>query len=98
MPVDSHATHPSTQRTNHRADCHSKDGSELRPSYETFTGERVQHNLTYACRQMGRKYNGAWVPLDECMGCKSVKDEAYITKARQDIDRESKRFMKADQR
>ena len=50
------------------------------------------------CRQVGRRFNGTWVPLDECLGCKAEKDEMYISKARIDIDADSAKHMKADQR
>ena len=57
MPVDDHAIHPSVRHTDIKAGCHSKDASELRPSYKTFVGEHVQHEMSYSCRQIGRKYN-----------------------------------------
>ena len=50
------------------------------------------------CRQVGRRFNGVWVPLDECLGCKAEKDVAYISKSREMIDQESAKYMKADQR
>ena len=48
---------------------------------------------TQACRQLGR-YDHAlkqWVELDDCRGCKAVKDVEYIHRGRDDLDRRSGR-------
>lgn len=78
------------------AGCHSerltRDAYYVAPlEYRTFTGEIVPAAFsTSICRQVGRKFNGAWVPLDDCMGCKQPKDWDYINKSRKDIDEEFK--------
>ena len=44
-----------------------------------------------ACRQVGQKVLGRWVPLPDCVGCDpavAVRDWEYIVKSRNDIDQE----------
>lgn len=99
MPVDDVAVHPKVRRDRHTAGCYDRSPPPIDPvPIRTFTGEVYFSEASHQCRQVGRKFNGAWIPLDECLGCKATKDEAYITKARIDIDTESSKFMKADQR
>ncbi len=98
MPVENHAIHHKVRHARPPAGCYNRPANPVDPvPARTFTGEIYFPPLAI-CRQIGRKYNGAWVPLDECMGCTSAKDEAYIEKARLDIDQEMKRFIKAEQR
>lgn len=49
------------------------------------------------CRQIGVRQNGEWKHLDECdlngRPCKRLRDEEYIDKSRDMIDRETERMM-----
>ncbi len=97
-PVDDVPVHPRTRHDKVVAGCHSS----APPKSHYFVLERqythegryhledrwIEHRMSLTCRKIGRKFNGAWVPLGECMGGTSPKDEAYITKARNDIDKE----------
>jgi hypothetical protein len=98
MPVEDVAVHPSVKHTHPPAACHStplpKEGYFVLERNYTPDGRYhledrfIPHRMSLPCRQIGRKFNGAWVPLDECMGCKTLKDTEYIEKARLAIDRE----------
>ena len=98
MPVEDIEVHHKVRKDSATAGCYNRQTASERQYAMTFTGERYENSMTATCRQIGRKFNGMWVPLDECVGCQAVKDEEYIAKARMDIDREAARFSKADQR
>lgn len=96
MPVEDKPVHHLVRKQHHEAGCHSAriqhSAYRIVPmDYRTFTGEIVpSYSSTAPCRQVGRKFNDVWVPLDECMGCDNPKDFDYINKSRQDIDNEFK--------
>lgn len=98
MPVEDIDVHHKVRKISATAGCYNRKQVSDRQYAMTFTGEIYENVMSPSCRQIGRKFNGMWVPLDECVGCQAVKDEEYIAKARMDIDREAVRFSKADQR
>ena len=98
MPlIEDNPIHHSVRHSAPPSGCYDRTWRSVQ-TYTTFTGEVVVSRFDQACRQIGRKFNGAWVPLDECLGCKAQKDGEYILQARAAIDKEMTRFMKADQR
>ena len=98
MPVNDVEVHEKVKHVRPPAGCYSKP-RHAQDTYRTFTGEVIHSIFALApCRQIGRKLNGEWVDLPECEGCTSPKDGAYIQNARIDIDVESRKFAKADQR
>lgn len=51
-----------------------------------------QSVITYRnpkCRQIGRRVDGTWEPLPECVGCIADKDREYIAESRAKIDKEN---------
>ena len=85
MPVADHAIHASVIHAAPPAGCHNR--ADLR-----------NDTMSRHCRQIGRKLDGEWMPLVECIGCTAPADLAYIHQARAAIDIEMARFIKADQR
>ena len=104
MPVEDLPIHSKVRHDKAPSGCYLSEPPVPEPldpppkMYRTFTGEVVLTDSVKGCCQIGRRFNGAWVPLDECLGCKAIKDEEYIDGARKRIDEETARFMKADQR
>lgn len=105
MPVDDHPIHAITQHVNLRAGCYDRIG--MSDGYSAQDGldrdgyirtKYIKHEMSELCRQLGRRSNGGWEELPECVGCLSPQDTDYINKSRAAIDSELSRFMRADQR
>ena len=84
MPVADHPIHASVQHDKPPAGCYDR-------AYITTT-------MSTLCRQIGQRTPDGWQPLPECVGCIAAKDASYVQQARQDIDQERARYMRADQR
>ena len=95
MPVDDHPIHHSTIKTDFRAGCYNRppasDGYWVptrlyRPDGSFVMSEKyITHTLTRICRQVGRKVNGVWEDLPECVGCTAQRDWQYIMISRKRI-------------
>ena len=93
-PVDDHPVHERVIKTDFRAGCYNRGRTRTgywapnrvyRPDGSYTMSEAYVETSQTACRQVGRKVDGVWEDLPECVGCTAQRDWQYIMISRKRI-------------